>query len=109
MFVKVMALLLFTVPAAAGSICGQHPRAWDTEHALITESELTIEKYEKALVDIEAAKHPSGNPDEMEMIATGSRRLVEGYKLKQEYERHPTSTAKEKFCNWMATDAYWPE
>ena len=92
------------------SICGPHPRSWDKEHALIEEADLTPEEVKKAEAYIERAKHPPPNPPgEMEMLAGAGERIIEGYKLKREYERHPSAATKKKFCRWMARDAYWPE
>jgi hypothetical protein len=92
------------------SICGPHPRSWDKEHALIEEADLTPEEVKKAEAWIERAKHPPPNPPgEMEMLAGAGENIIEGYKLKREYERHPSPATKQKFCKWMATAAYWPE
>lgn len=90
------------------SICGPHPRSWDKEHALIEEADLTPEEVKKAEADIERAKQPNP-PGQLEMLAAGGGRLIEGYKLKRKYERHPSTATKKKFCKWMATAAYWPE
>ncbi len=43
------------------------------------------------------------------MLAAAGERIIEGYKLKQEYERRPSPAAKRQFCTWMANHAYWPE
>ena len=99
-----------TLAYADGPICGPHPRAWDQEHALIQEADLTPEQVKKAEAYIEAAKRPAPNsPGELEMLAVGGERIVEGYKLKQEYERQASPATKKKFCTWMANHAFWPE
>lgn len=95
---------------AAGPICGAHPRAWDEDHALIEEADLTAEQIRKAHAYVEAAKHPAPDaPGELEILAAAGERMIEGYRLKQEYERQPSPAAKRKFCAWMADHAYWPE
>jgi hypothetical protein len=95
---------------ADGPICGPHPRAWDNEHALIQEADLTPAAVKKAQADIQALRHPSPDaPGELEIFAAAGRAIIDGYTLKQEYEREPSSAAKLKFCTWMANHAYWPE
>ena len=77
---------------------------------VIQEADLTPEQVKKAEAHIEAAKHPApDSPGELEMLAVGGGRIVEGYKLKQEYERSPSPATKKKFCTWMANHAFWPE
>jgi hypothetical protein len=108
--VLIALIAMAPVAQADGPICGPHPMSWDKEHALIEEADLTPEEVKKAKAWIERAKHPPPNPPgEMEMLAGAGENIIEGYKLKREYERHPSTATKQKFCKWMATDAFWPE
>jgi len=43
------------------------------------------------------------------MLAAAGERIIEGYKLKQQYERQPSPAVKQRFCAWMANHAFWPE
>ena len=95
---------------ADGPICGPHPRAWDKDHALMEEADLTPAAVRKAQADIEALKHPAPDaPGELEIFAAAGQAIIEGYKLKQEYERRPSPAAQRRFCAWMANHAFWPE
>ena len=108
--VPVVLLLISPMLHADGPICGPHPRSWDKEHALIQEADLTPEREKKALAYVEAAKHPAPeSPGELYMLAAGGERVINGYKLKREYERQPSFDAKMHFCLWMANHAFWPE
>ncbi len=108
--VAIALLLISPALYAEGPICGPHPRAWDKDHALIEEAALTPEQVKKAQAHMEAAKHPAPDaPGELEMLAAAGERIVEGYKLKQQYERRPSPAAKQRFCAWMANHAFWPE
>ncbi len=108
--VLITLLLISPVLYADGPICGPHPRGWDKDHALIQETDLTPEEVKKAQAYVEAAKHPvPDSPGELYMLAAGGGRTIKGYKLKREYERRPSSAAKQQFCLWMANHAYWPE
>lgn len=107
---QIVLVVTSTIAYADGPICGPHPRAWDQEHALIEEADLTPELVKKAEAYIERAKHPAPDaPGELEMLALAGKRIIEGYKLKQEYERRPSPATKRKFCTWMANHAFWPE
>jgi hypothetical protein len=108
--VPIALLLISPVLYADGPICGPHPRGWDKDHALIEEVDLTLEQVKKAQAYVEAAKRPAPDaPGELEMLAAAGVRIIEGHKLKQEYERRPSPAAKQQFCAWMANYAYWPE
>lgn len=108
--VPILILLISPALLADGSICGPHPRAWDKDHALIKEADLTPEELKKAQVHVEAAKHPTpDSPGELYMLAAAGERIIKGYKLKKEYGHQPSAAAKRKFCAWMANHAYWPE
>lgn len=113
MFLRALPIVLVvtsTTVHASGSICGTHPRAWDKDHALIQEADLTPESVKKAKADIEALRRPAPDaPGELEIFAAAGRAIIEGYKLKQEYQRQPSPAAKQNFCTWMADHAYWPE
>lgn len=108
--VPITFLLVSPVLQADGPICGPHPRGWDKGHALIQEARLTPGEVKKSRAHIEAAKHPAADaPGELDMLAAAGERIIEGYKLKQEYERQRSPAAKRRFCKWMADHAYWPE
>ena len=113
MFMRALPIVLGVISTTAhadGPICGPHPRAWDKDHALIEEANLTAESVKKAEADIQALKHPPADaPGELEIFAAAGRAIIEGYKLKQKYEHQPSPAAKQKFCAWMANHAYWPE
>lgn len=99
-----------SLPAFDGTICGPHPRGWDDGRALIQEADLTPEAVKRAEANIERAKHTAPEAlGQLEISAVGGERLIRGYELKQEYQRDPTSAAKERFCLWMANEAFWPE
>ena len=112
-FLRALPIVLVAASMTAqadGPICGPHPRAWDQDHALIQEADLTPAAVKKAEADIQALKHPPPDaPGELEIFAAAGQAIIEGYKLKQEYERQPSPAAKQKFCIWMANHAYWPE
>lgn len=113
MFLRALLIIVATTSTTAhadGPICGPHPRAWDEDHALIQEADLTPASVRKAKADIQALKHPPPDaPGELEIYAAAGQAIIEGYKLKQEYERQPSPAAKRKFCTWMANHAFWPE
>jgi hypothetical protein len=113
MFLRVLPIVLVAASVTAhadGPICGPHPRAWDKDHALIQEADLTPASVKKAEADIQALKHPPPDaPGELEIFAAAGRAIIEGHRLKQEYERQPSPTARRNFCAWMANHAYWPE
>lgn len=99
-----------SLPASDGAICGPHPRNWDDGHALIREGDLTPEAVKKAEADIRRATLiPAESRGQFELSVVGGERLIRGYELKREYERDPTPVAKERFCLWMANEAFWPE
>jgi hypothetical protein len=95
-----------------GQICGAHPRSeWDHDHALIAEEDLTYEATVQAEIDIARARDAAaaGIVSDLEMVRVGSERILEGYRLKLAYEAHPSDQAKQTFCSWMNSNAYWPE
>jgi hypothetical protein len=113
MLVRALPILLCLISTAAhadGPICGPHPRARDKDHALIQEADLTPEAVKKARADVRALKNPPPDaPGELEIFAAAGEAIIEGYRLKQEYERNPSPAAKRKFCTWMKNRAFWPE
>jgi len=111
MFIRLLVFVMISIPAYAdGPICGPHPRARDTDHALIQEADLTAEAVKKAEKDIQALKNPPPDaPGELEIFAAVGKKIIDGYKLKLEYQKKPSPAAKKKFCIWMANEAFWPE
>ena len=113
---NILTVLVFTLPltAQAGSpksICGPFPKQAPEAEAvrIIKESDLTAQEVQKAVATLEAARDPKWGGGHRDHLIVGSLRIIQGYMLKYRAEFYKTPESVEKFCMWLAKEAYWPE